>query len=254
MRLSVILRTSAAAAFCAVLASPALAAAPVPVVFGSSWDPPTESLQQIIDNRYGPGHISVQTDYLGARPGDPDPWFWIDNKLSALIVREVAGNADVNTVGWYEETGTRPLIDGDHDGVIFDGPSGNGASAVVMFDHPMTRFGFYLDPGGPEDIPWAPQPERFFTNRFYNDRGPNGNALHVPMDGDAQALVFDVSAFTQPNTWLVCFEDLDAGCTPAPCCYPTDNDYNDFVFEVTAFGATPTVPMTFGALKVKYLK
>ena len=252
MRVSSISCAVAAMGLCAVLASPAHAA--VPVVFGTSWDPPSQSLQKIVDARYGVGAINIQTDFLGAQPGDPDPWFWIDNRFSALLVREVAGNANTNLVGWYEETGSAPVIDGVGDGVIFNGPASDGSTAFLTFDRPMTRFGFYLNPNGPFDAVWAPEPEKFFTNRFYNERGPNGIPAHAPFDGDVQAIVFDVSRFTQPNTWLVCFEDLDAGSNPAPCCYPTDNDYNDVVFEVTAFGATPTVPMTIGALKVKYLK
>jgi hypothetical protein len=241
----------ALAAFWAVPAG----AGVVPVTFGTSWDPPSQTLQKILDARYGAGAINVNTDYLGAHADDPDPWFWIDNKLSALLVQEVAGNADYNVVGWYEENGSKPVIDGVADGVIFNGNATQGVSTLVTFDHPMTRFGFYLNPNGILDAVWAPEPEKFYTNRFYNDLGPNGDgAVHAPWNGDVQALVFDVSRFTQPNTWLVCFEDLDAGANPSPCCYPTDNDYNDFVFEVTAFGATPTVPMTFGALKSKYLK
>ena len=244
-----------AVSLAAVLALPA-AAGVVPVTIGTSWDGPSQTLQKIVDNRYGVGAINVQTDYMGAHPTDPDPWFWIDSRLSALLVTEVAGNADYNVVGWYLENGTRPTIDGIDDGVIFNGVATDGDMAYVTFDKPMTRFGFYLNPNGPFDAPFASEPEKFYTNRFYNDLGPSGGtALHAPYDGDVQALVFDVSRFTMPNTWLVCFEDLDAGSNPgAMGTSATDNDYNDFVFEVTAFGATPTLPMTFGALKSKYLK
>lgn len=252
MRMSYVKCAVAVLALCSVLVSPARAA--VPVVFGTSWDPPDQSLQKIVDARYGVGAINVQTDYLGALNSDPDPWFWIDSRLSALMVREVAGNANMNLLGWYEETATPPVIDGVGDGVIFFGPASDGETAFLTFDRPMTRFGFYLNPNGPLDAVWAPEPEKFFTNRLWNEKGPNGVAVHAPFNGDVQALVFDVSEFTQPNTWLVCFEDLDAGANPGPCCYPTDNDFNDLVFEVTAFGATPTVPMTIGALKARYLK
>jgi len=64
--------------------------------------------------------------------------------------------------------------------------------------------------------------------------------------------VYDVSSYTQPNTWLVCFEDLDSGANPGPCCSTTDNDFNDFVFEVTALGPTPNATMTFGGIKARY--
>uniref|UniRef100_A0A832I606 DUF4114 domain-containing protein n=1 Tax=Eiseniibacteriota bacterium TaxID=2212470 RepID=A0A832I606_UNCEI len=242
----------AAVASTICLAPPAGAA--VPVAFGSSWDGPSYGLQALVNALYGAGRINVATDYLGARPGDPDPWFWVDHEVSSLLVREVAGNASRNTVGWYEETYAPPIIDGVGDGVIFDGPSGEGAEAVVTFDRPMTRFGFWLDPNGALDAPNAPQPERFFTNRHYNDRGPDGSgALHAPWDGDVQALVFDISHIKGvPNTWLVCFEDLDSGPHPAPCCTGTDNDFNDVLFEVHAFGATPARPLSLADLKRRY--
>lgn len=227
---------------------------PVQILTSDSWDGPSENLQGMINEAYGPGLIDAGLEYIGARVGDLDPWFWVDAHFSAFLVKEVAGNANRNILGWYLETGTKPVIDGIDDGVIFDGPSGTGSTAVIMFPQPMTKFGFYLNPNGNAGVTNAPEPEVFFTNRFYNDSGPDGaGAVHEPWGGDMQALVFDISAFTQPNTWLVCFEDMDSGAMPGPpsCCV-TDNDYNDFIFEVTAFGATPTRTMTFGALKEKY--
>ena len=99
----------------------------------------------------------------------------------------------------------------------------------------------------------APEPEKFFTNRHWNDLGPDGSgALHVPLDGDVQALVFDVSRFRGPHTWCVCFEDLDSGANPGPCCQTTDNDFNDLVFEVTVLGPLPVKAMTFSQIKALY--
>lgn len=234
------------------LASPAHAV--VPVVFGSSWDGASQSLQHIVDNAYGPGAINIETDYIGHGAGDIDPWFWVDNTFTAFLVREVAGNATRNVLGWYEETGVKPVIDGVQDGVLFDGPASAGTSTVFSFSHPMTHFGFYLDPNGPFSAPFAPQPEVFFTNRLWNDRGADGSgAVHAPFDGDVQALVYDISRIVGvANTWLVCFEDIDSGPNPSKCCLTTDNDFNDLVFEVHAFGATPVAPMTFGELKMLY--
>lgn len=232
-------------------ASPALAAHAV--VFGQSWDGAANRLQALLDNTYGVGAIDVETDYIGHDAGDIDPWFWVDSSFRSFLVREVAGNADYNVLGWYEESETRPVIDGVNDGVVFDGPSGAGTTTVITFSKPMTKFGFYLDPNGPGDIPFAPQPERFWTNRRFNDPGPNGTAIHAPFDGDVQALVFDISTIVGvPNTWLVCFEDLDSGLQPSACCASTDNDFNDLIFEVQAFGATPAAPLTFGQLKKIY--
>jgi uncharacterized protein DUF4114 len=232
------------------------ARAGVAVDFGISWDGPSNSLQSIINARYGAGRIDVVHDYIGAKAADPDPFFWVDRGFSALLVREVAGNANRNLVGWYIEpaNGSPPVIDGVNDGVVFDGPSSAGATSIVSFPQPAQHFGFYLNPNGPLDATNAPEPEKFFTNRLFNDRGPDGKgALHAPFDGDVQAIVFDVSRFTHMNTWLVCFEDLDSGANPGPCGgSSTDNDFNDFVFEVTAISVTPVQPLSFGGLKIKY--
>jgi hypothetical protein len=228
----------------------------LPVVFGRSWDGDANSLQRIVDARYGVGKINVQTDYIGAHPGDLDPWFWVDDHFTAIIVREVAGNANRNMLGWYLETDTRPQLTANlvSDGLVFDGPSGTDANMAVLFPRPLTKFGFYLNPNGTGDAVNAPEPEVFFTNRFYNDAGPSGTAaLHLPSNGDVQALIFDVSAWTAPNTWLVCFEDLDSGAAPGdPGQSQTDNDFNDFVFEVHALGATPVAPVSFGEIKRRY--
>ena len=243
---------------CAALCAAVPSQAAVKVVWGESWDGPSKSLQSIVDGLYGAGQIDVKADFLGAKAGEPDPWFWLDNRFSALLVKEVAGNADRNQVGWYEETGSIPVLknDGLHDGLIFDGAAGAGAAAIVDFLKPMTRFGFYLNPNGPGDATNAPEPEKFYTNRTYNDAGPDGSgALHLPLGGDVQALIYDVSRFKGANTWLVCFEDLDSGANPGlPGQAQTDNDYNDFLFEVTAYGATPVQLLSFGALQTKYAR
>ena len=246
-------RFTAAATLLASIAMASMAAAQVHVTFGTSWDGASNSLQSIINNRYGAGHINVTTDYIGAHAGDPDPWCWFGDHFDALMVREVAGNANRNTLYWYpEENGTKPSIPGG--GVVFDGPSGRGATAVIVFPYPKMHFGFMMDPNGPNNATNAPQPECFYTNRRYNDLGPTGTgALHEPYDGDVQALVFDVAPWTAPNTWLVCFEDLDSGAMPGPSGQAqTDNDFNDMVFEVSALGATPVAHMSFGELKAKY--
>jgi len=235
--------------------APRPAHAAMQVLFGDSWDRPGNSLQDIVDSRYGPGAFDVHTAYIGRLASQPDPFYWIDARFAGLIIREVAGYAGMNVLGWYREpeAGQSPVIDGVDDGVVFDGVASEGATVIVSFDRPAVRFGFYLDPNGPGGSINAPPGELFFTNRLLNDLGPSGaGALHEPSGGDAQALIYDVSRWTEPNTWLVAFDDLDTGATPGPCCSTTDNDFNDFVFEVTAVSVTPITPLTFGALKVRY--
>jgi hypothetical protein len=229
------------------------AAAQVVVVFGETWDGPNEELQDILDSHYGPGLITVETDYIGASPTDPDPFYWTGIGFNSFLVTEIAGNRNRNIVGWYEEEGVMPIIDGIDDGVIFDGPSGAGNTFELDFGPEPVDFGFYMNPNGTDGAQNAPEPEHFFSNRFFNDLGPDGSgAVHEPYDGDVQAIVFDVSPWTQPYTWAVCFEDLDYGPIPGPCCQGTDNDFNDFVFEVTVTAPVPVRPTTFGAIKQLY--
>ncbi len=244
-----------AVSLCALpVAAPAAhAASPVSIAFGTTWDSPSQTLQNIVDAYIGsPGAINVQTDYVGAHVGDLDPWFWVGREIPALLITEVAGNANQNTIGWYKETGSKPTIDGIDDGLVFNGAQTTGANVLVTFPAGLTKFGFYMNPNGPLGAQNAPEPELFWTNRFYNDKGPAGAAIHVPYDGDVQALVFDVSQWKGPNTWLVCFEDVDSGAPVTSCCSGTDNDFNDLVFQVTALGATPARTLTFGQLKTQY--
>lgn len=236
----------------AVLIAASPVSAQVNVVFGTSWDSPANSLQNIVDNRYGAGNIDCPNDYIGKNVGDPDPFGWEDVEFDALLVREVAGYANNNILGWYKDAGVMPVIDGIDDGVVFNGPEGVGATHLIPLGG-STKFGFYLNPNGTGGATNAPEPELFFSNRTYNDQGPNGSgAIHSPTGGDVQAVIFDVSSFSAPNTWLVCFEDLDSGANPAPCCSPTDNDFNDLVFEVTALGVVPATASTMGRLKAMY--
>jgi hypothetical protein len=242
---------------CALAATASPAAAVVPVTFGTSWDGPSATLQAFLDTRYGAGAVNVTTDYIGAHPGDLDPWFWVGSSFPAMLIKEVAGNSKRNTVGWYLETGTKPVLTSANSGVVFDGPATAGASTFVTLPSSMTKFGFWMNPNGPYNASNAPEPETFFTNRFYNDIGPDGSgALHPPYDGDVQALIFDVSKWDGPNSWLVCFEDCDSGAMPGlpGSGAQTDNDFNDFVFEITAFGATPVKAVSFGQIKALYQK
>ncbi len=235
------------------LAIAAPAGAQVNVVFGTTWDAPSTALQNILDARYGVGNISVTTDYIGKAVAEPDPFVWSGLSFNSLLVREVAGNANNNLVGWYLDTGTAPVIDGVNDGVVFNGPQGEGTVAMVTLGPGNTAFGFYMNPNGTGGATNAPEPEKFFSNRFYNDIGPDGSgAVHTPTNGDVQALIFDVSFWTQPNTWVVCFEDLDSGPNPTPCCAQTDNDFNDFVFEVTVARTVGVEQLAMSALKALY--
>ena len=227
--------------------------AEVQVVMGESWLGRPDRLQGIIDATYGPGRIRADSDYLGARAGDPDPIVWLSSIWPILQVREVSGAAHRGTLGWYIEArdDRLPTIDGADDGPVFKYGNAGTSTTILNFRARGRRVGFYLRS---RDAGSGLGPRTFFTNRRFNDAGPDGTgALHQPMEGgDVQALVFDVSPWTRPNTWLVCFEDRDSGAQPGPCCATTDNDFADYVFEVRAEVATPTVTPSFGALKSSY--
>ena len=207
-----------------------------PVTLGPSWD--GISLQQILDTEYGPGTLDVTTDYEGAQCGDAQTPYWLDDAVDGWIIREVADFAPSNVLGWYAETlGGPPLIDGVDDGVIFDGSGSEGETAFVGLPGP-TRFGLYLNPNGRDDGTNAPEPEIFFTNRTYNDIGPDGSgAIHAPDGGDPQALIFNITDLRDGvPTYVVAWEDIDSGSELRDTYAPgyTDNDFNDLVVEIQA--------------------
>lgn len=238
-----------------LLAFPTIASA-LDITFGNSWD--NVPLQQILDARYGIGAINVATDYEGHNPGDADPAYWQDIALNGLIVREVAGFANRNTMGWYKETlAGAPTIDGIDDGVVFDGPLSAGATVSVTFPNGMTRFGFWLNPNGAQDGgAHALEPEKFFTNRFYNDKGTNGAAAtHAPFNGDPQCLVFNITHLSGGvPTFVLAWEDLDYGAdiTPSYSWSTTDNDFNDLVVEIQALSPVGVENQSWGSVKALF--
>ena len=253
----------------AITGAPAAGSAPISVRFGRDiW-----KLQDLVDRRYGKDQIDVTRDFIGASGGDIDPWFWVGSAGGAVRVRMLACNADRDIVGWYEESGDQARLP-DDGGVLYSGVVGPEEETVVPLPGFRIRFGFYVDAGASEG-----GPKRFYTNRRFNDRGPDGTgAIHAPFDGDIQALMFDVSRWTEPNTWLVCFDDRDTGgdvaygegpdgrrkigakCrtpreesdSPAGGARMSDNEFCDVVFEVRAEGATPARSVSFGGLKLLY--
>ena len=252
----------------------AAAGAPIPMTFGRG----IRTLQELVDERYGQNRIDVTKDFIGARTGDIDPWFWVGDPGGAVRITVVRRNNDRDRVGWYEESGGQARIP-DDGGVLFSGAVQSQEEAVVPLPGFRIRFGFYVEgSAGP-----GTGAKLFFTNRKLNDCGPDGTgAVHAPLDGDVQALMYDVSRWAGPDTWLVCFEDHDTGGalmaggdasyddrkkTNPKCRRPRDevvegpgspgswwldSDYSDVVFEVKAEGATPARGITFGRLKLLY--
>ncbi|MGH7731412.1 MAG: hypothetical protein ACRENJ_09210 [Candidatus Eiseniibacteriota bacterium] len=235
------------------LAGVAPAFAGARTVIGDSWSTPSDKLQSIVDATYGPGRIDVRNDYLGAQPGGPDRIVWSRVSWPVMKVREIAGTALRTDLGWYIETGDgqTPLIDGVDDGPVFRHGQADPSTSVLLFWNRGREVGFYLRSA---DAGSGQGPRTFFTNRSLNDVGPGGGgAVQEPFSGgDIQALIFDVSPWTRPLTWLVCFETRDSGAQPGACCATTDNDFADYVFEVRADATTPARAPSFGTLKSLY--
>ena len=205
----------------ASVAAPALAD-PLQVTFGRRID----RLQEFVNRRYGKNRIDVRKDFIGARIGEIDPWFWVGDRIGVVRVRLLKNDAAGHRVGWYIEDGAAPGQPGEGGALSFS--SGRTRrDAIVALPGMRTRFGFYLEvsetteetgdddgdddddlrngdfrsgdagtgygtSGNGNDGPSAAG-TKFFTNRKLNDCGPGGQgAVHVPVDGDLQALVFDV--------------------------------------------------------------
>ena len=225
------------------------------VVMGDSWR--RVSLQEVLDAEYGSGVIDVNS-YFGSNPIDPEVPYWFDSNIGGLLFREIAGFEAYTTMGWYVEDGSMPTIDGIDDGIIFNGADTDGSTKSVSLPR-QVQFGLWLDPNGPYDSHNAPQGEIFFTNRFYNDIGPNGDGttFHPPFDGDPQALIFNLTPHNRGiPTFVVAWEDLDYGGQITMDYDPlgTDNDFTDMVVEIQAFSPVKQEAGSFSKIKGLFKK
>lgn len=225
-------------------------AASYEVVMTDGWS--HVSLQDVLDAEYGAGVVDAQA-YFGSGPADPDVPYWFDSSIGGLLFREIAGFAGSNTMGWYVEDGSIPTLESLQDKVIFIG--GNGIGDQVTIHLPgQVQFGLWLDPNGVYDSHNAPQGELFFTNRFYNDIGPDGSGttFHGPYDGDPQALIYNLTPLNRGvPTFVVAWEDLDYGGEVTLSYDPlgTDNDFTDLVVEIQAFSPVRANESSFGKVK-----
>jgi len=241
---------------------PSLAASPVPVVIGPSRDGSLHSLQRKVDRFLGIGRLNVRTDRVGALAKDPDPWTW-DNPGRAIEITLVDAKSPHARIGWYAECGGSPVLDGVEDAVVLHCSPLRPGSRGFRLPSSVTRFGFFVthQPEGAGAMgeasaiagPVQDLESAIFSNRFCNDPGPLGaGAAHAPHDGDVQMLVYDVSRWLGPQTWLVACETSDSGRPVGHGVEESDNDYSDVVFLVSGVSTTPTAGTSFGRLKSRF--
>jgi hypothetical protein len=145
----------------------------------------------------------AQTGYIGYNQGDADPFYWqTEQPVSAQIVQELAGYADLNTFGYYTGSGNsknlNQILSGTENGPV-----------IFSVSQP---FGFYLS---------TPEQNLWFTDRAEN--GQQSGALKK-LGGNAQGLIYELV----PNQeWLLAWEDLDATKIIS------DRDYNDMYVKIT---------------------
>src|SRR5262249_22740231 len=144
-------------------------------------------------------------------------------------------------IGWYQEGAGTPAIDGRHGGIVLESWRLRGSHAVARIPAEVTRFGFYVEHAGGDEPLDEGVSYHYYTNRQLNDRGLTGHgATHEPYGGDCQALIFDVSRWMGPNTWLVACEYSDSGAPVGTGANQSDNDYCDILFTVQAVGGGAT--------------
>ena len=243
-------------AACALLlvATSSFAVSPVNVVIGSSRDGSLHDLQRRVDRFIGYGRVDVTRDYIGARPGDPDPFTWVNTGSRAVSVQLLDRKSPRGTLGWYAEGFGVPALDGRLDGVVLPEYQMRGIRTSVQIPATVTRFGFYVRyRGSVSGDGKVDGGVTHFTNRLLNDCGPFGNgAVHQPIDGDPQMLIYDVSRWLGPSTYLVACEASDSGCPVGMGDGESDNDYTDLIYLVSALGATPTRTASFTRLKALF--
>ncbi len=236
-------------------AAPAFATATVTAVMGPSREVSLQHLQKRLDDLLGPGHVNAATDFIGAHPGDPDPWSWINNGVHPIAVTLIDRESLHGAVGWYEETGRVPMLDGVGDGVVLEGLRARGARTLVTLPASVKRFGFYVARKRDDEENNNGASAVFYTNHLLNDLGPRGHDSDTePTGSNFKLLVFDASRWLGADTWLVASHFTDGGKHGGHGDGDDDDDDDDLdvLFTVTGLGVTPTRSVTFARVKALY--
>jgi hypothetical protein len=155
---------------------------------------------------------------------DQNFYFTRNSQSSSGVLKvEIAGNASINEVGWYDvATGTRHLL--------WNGAA--GPNAVASFT-PTTTYGFYINGA---------------DGYFYTQSSKNSGTSD---DDNQHFAVFQDSTVLGAESYWIGIEDLKAYTFSKE----KNGDYNDFVFHVESIpcppggGDTPE-PASLGVLAI----
>ena len=166
------------------------------ISFNGSWDNPSETIVDVLENRYGTPDITL-TLVNGTNDNDKETWF--GNSVFTLMLEEIAGYAPSTNFGWYE-VGQHSVAN-----QLFPGSAAAGAEATAQFSG-QTNFGFYIDPNG------------IAANRMYTEHLLN-------TDQDYQVTIWQVNG--SPYDFILGWEDLDLiGGSGG------DRDYQDMIVSL----------------------
>jgi hypothetical protein len=186
------------------------------VDWGNSWDSPYGPGYAFLGNWLkNQGYFStlaaantyVQTGYIGHDASDPDPFYFVGGQYKIDIIGEIAGYANLNTMGYYTNSG---MVQ------IFSGPD-NSSTPQKTFTT-ADDFGLYFDSNYNNGTYW-------YTDRFKNTAQTGVLSRRL----GPQGLIYEL----EPDTWLVTWEDLDSSRSQRIGCSNnrnySDNDYNDML-------------------------
>lgn len=247
------LRTWAALALLLAAVS-AFASAPIMTPRGSERDHWLDDLQVKVDHLLGRDHLNVHTDYIGAHAGDPRPWSWVNDGNHPVAVTLIDRDVPKGVIGWYEETGYLPVIDGMGDGVALKDLNRRSTQTLLRLPAGVKRFGFYttLKPVGAGQK--VGECAVLYTNNLLNEQGTHGEGR---TDEPRRVYVYDVSRWLGAGTWLVASpmpsEDDPLDNASSHCRRDDDDNASPaLLFTVSALGATPTHHVSFTEVKALF--
>jgi hypothetical protein len=165
------------------------------ISFNGSWDTPSETIVDVLKNRYGTSDITLTL--VNGFAGEIETWF--GKSAYTLMLEEIAGYAQKTNFGWYEVGQPSVVYQ------LFPGSAEAGAEAMVQFAS-ETNFGFYIDPNGKA------------ANRMYTEHLLNTH-------DDYQVTVWQVN--DSPYNFILGWEDLDLYGGSGG-----DRDYQDMIVSL----------------------